>query len=469
MYELALLGKVALLIAPVRCYGLACPHADKGCYAAHIPSASLLQLTAVRHKTNKTFKLQTDEPLLLQLPADTHKTNNTFTTSQTDGPWQLAAALGPLTCKWHVLVLACGLAVLAALVAASYCCQRDCSHETDPVKGIWTRGSICTAAICTLLWSVAGYYHIVHDDADWKGAWYGLVLFFGIDLCEKTVLAVCMHTCYRLLGFPSEEIAAIQGSRASWTTVTASFYMEKYGERCVKFADAINRRIGHVVDGVVKWSFFVPLCIPTQSQRVAAMITYGFFKVLTMLVLIHSDGTLARVLFRASRIRDGCLGRLNLMLVTFVVFGFYPVAGLLIFHSHIAPTHVPFVMGYCWQALIWGDTMAEIIGSFFGRFEFEVCGFGDINRKTVEGVISCYVASFCAVAAYTAVNSSEFPHEHFGQNMIMVNALSALVATIAETAAPRGMDNGFMVLGVALVVIHFYQSEITGSPTYHDP
>ncbi|EOD33316.1 hypothetical protein EMIHUDRAFT_229868 [Emiliania huxleyi CCMP1516] len=259
------------------------------------------------------------------------------------------------------------------------------------VSNIWTCGAIWTVAVCTLLWSFTSAHHIFHNEADWRGAYYGLILFFGIDLCVLVILAICMHSLYRFLGFTPEEIANIHSSREGWTAATASFY-----------------------------------------------------------------GIVAGVLFRASRIRDGRLGRLNLMLVQFVVFGFYPAVGLLIFHSNIMPT--PFFMGYCWQPLIWGDTMAEIIGSFFGRFEFEVYGFGDINRKTVEGVVSCYIASFCACFSYTTVHSSEFPSQKFERNMMMVHGFSALVATIAETFAPRATDNGFMLLGVAVVVIYFYPS-----------
>lgn len=374
----------------------------------------------------------------------------------------------PPISKWRVLESVMGLGIF---VLAWWCGigKQDAKEEVDgnqenaPRQSLWTASSCCTASLCVLLWSFMVAHTVRYDAAgtDWSGIWYGIVLFFGIDLFILTFLAFCAYHIYRLVGFTPESIAAIQGSRHTWTTATTLSFVEEYGERCVKIVDAINRRSGHVLDGIIKWSLFIPLFIPTQGQRMVAMITYGFLKIFVMLLFINSEGTLAAILFRPSRIRDGRLGRINFMLVQFVILGFYPLVTFLILHSRVMPVHAAFVQGYSWQALIWGDMMAEIIGSFFGRFEFEVYGFGDINRKTVEGVIACWVASFCAFATYTAC-SPESLRGNFEENMMLVHALSASVATIAETAAPRATDNGFMVLGVALVVIHFYIPEMSG-------
>jgi dolichol kinase len=43
--------------------------------------------------------------------------------------------------------------------------------------------------------------------------------------------------------------------------------------------------------------------------------------------------------------------------------------------------------------LAWADTLAEVVGSFFGKNEFAVSGFGEVNKKTWEGVIATFVAS----------------------------------------------------------------------------
>jgi dolichol kinase len=52
------------------------------------------------------------------------------------------------------------------------------------------------------------------------------------------------------------------------------------------------------------------------------------------------------------------------------------------------------VFALAMQPLIWGDTFGEVIGSFFGKFEFNVVGIGEINKKTVEGTTSVFLSSY---------------------------------------------------------------------------
>ena len=56
------------------------------------------------------------------------------------------------------------------------------------------------------------------------------------------------------------------------------------------------------------------------------------------------------------------------------------------------------------QPLIWGDTFGEIIGSFYGRIEFNVIGIGEINKKTVEGTVAVFLSSLISLLiAYNAL------------------------------------------------------------------
>jgi dolichol kinase len=48
------------------------------------------------------------------------------------------------------------------------------------------------------------------------------------------------------------------------------------------------------------------------------------------------------------------------------------------------------------QPLLWGDSFGEIIGSFFGKWKFNVYGLGDVNQKTVEGTFAVFLSSFIA-------------------------------------------------------------------------
>lgn len=235
---------------------------------------------------------------------------------------------------------------------------------------------------------------------------------------------------------------------------------ERYGERRLKVCDVINRRSSHIVGSMIVWGVFIPWAPLTQAARVTAVITYTFMKVVSKLSVLWSDSLVASILFRAARFRDGNLGRFNVLIKTFVAAGFLPLVTLLMLHSHVEEIHTAALMGYVFQACIWGDAFAEIIGSFFGRYEFSVKGAGEINRKTIEGVMACFLVSTSVCFLYSTVPNFPGP-SFFIVPMYALHMLVALVATLMETVSYRGTDNGTMVLSSALVVLYCYKPDPT--------
>lgn len=101
--------------------------------------------------------------------------------------------------------------------------------------------------------------------------------------------------------------------------------------------------------------------------------------------------------------------------------------------------------------MTWGDTFAELVGSTIGRLTFPVKGFGEVNRKSVEGVLACFVSSF--VALFVAASDAHFPSESaLKVPILVVHLLSASVATLAETFSIRSTDNATMVLAVVAIL-----------------
>jgi len=166
--------------------------------------------------------------------------------------------------------------------------------------------------------------------------------------------------------------------------------------------------------------------------------------------MIDAGGLLSKIFFRGTRVRDGSVGRINLVVVYFVTLGFFPLVSLLILNSNISEAHASFLMSYCWQGHIWGDPAAEIVGSFFGRVEFSVAGFGEINKKTVEGVVGCWAATLLACACCATLPGFP-PATFFSVSLISLHMMVATAVTIMETACFRALDNGFIVLSATLV------------------
>ena len=99
-----------------------------------------------------------------------------------------------------------------------------------------------------------------------------------------------------------------------------------------------------------------------------------------------------------------------------------------------------------------GDTAGELIGSFFGRLEFRVAGFGEVNKKTVEGTLACWIFSFVPCYCFTLLDAFPDPG-YFRVSIVALCAIVATVATFLEVVSFRGTDNGIMTLGSALMLI----------------
>jgi CDP-diglyceride synthetase len=260
---------------------------------------------------------------------------------------------------------------------------------------------------------------------------------------------------YRAFTFTPEDIRLAQGPRDHWTRATVDYFLEKYGEREIKKVDAINRRFGHVLNNSIQYMFVIPFVVPNQTDRVVALLVHCVLSCTLKTSMVSMGGAVASAVFQGSRIRDGRLGRLNLVVVKYIGIASIPLLLLLFLNSDVLPQHIPYFVVYAFQGKVWGDTMAELIGSFFGRIEFHVRGFGEINRKTVEGCVACWVASFFGcwyISSFTA-----FPSASFSIPVIWLNVLSASGSTFAETVSFRGTDNGTMLLVVGFILLHFYE------------
>ena len=95
------------------------------------------------------------------------------------------------------------------------------------------------------------------------------------------------------------------------------------------------------------------------------------------------------------------------------------------------------------QPLIWGDTFGEVIGSFFGRYEFNVIGIGEINKKTVEGTASVFISSYISLMAVYMLLAPRGV-QMFSQHYAFVFFYTSFICMVVEVGAPRGTDNFFL-------------------------
>ena len=118
------------------------------------------------------------------------------------------------------------------------------------------------------------------------------------------------------------------------------------------------------------------------------------------------------------------------------------------------------IIALAMQPLIWGDTFGELIGSFFGRVEFNVIGIGEINKKTVEGTASVFISSYMSLVAVYWMLAPQGVQMFF-QHYAFVFLYTSFICMIGEVGAPRGTDN-FFLQTVCMAVLLFQFKSITG-------
>jgi len=192
----------------------------------------------------------------------------------------------------------------------------------------------------------------------------------------------------------------------------ANYYSAKYGERQLKVVDALNRRAGHVAlfSARCLWYFALLRNVPTMFRcAIVCELIPCLLKIYYEKMPLDdktSGNILGRIFFAGMRVRDGNLARLNG--ITISAFGYLGMVWtcMLPFLFGLDDLTGRFFFVLSMQGLIWGDAMAELVGSFFGRLQFPVYGMGEINYKTVEGVVACWLANFFAMWLCTVSLSS---------------------------------------------------------------
>ena len=213
------------------------------------------------------------------------------------------------------------------------------------------------------------------------------------------------------------------GRRGRFITLAAAgfyyLYLQVAREQNINFASAFAR--DNLLDGVVtSWIFL------------------GFYRV---------SGLLGAFFYGPqSRVMDGVLARANCLLITTLWTGFkfvmVPIGvqlAALFPKEEFAPLF----------ALIWGsylatDACAEIFGSLFGRQRIRVWGIGDVNRKSVTGIVAGFLAAliFC-VWVVTA--------HGLGTPWLMLSLVLAISNSLLELYSPRGTDDFTMATANALI------------------
>jgi hypothetical protein len=252
-------------------------------------------------------------------------------------------------------------------------------------------------------------------------------------------------------GFTKEERRASFSSRMT-TPYDVQEILGRHSERRIRIVDMIGRR-GRFITLAMAGFYYMYARVAAdpspgfataflQDNLLDAVITSWVF-----LAFYYSNGFLAAAFYGPqSRVMDGVLARANCLLITtlWTAFKFVMVPLGARLAAVFTPGQFAVVFALIWGSYIVTDALAEIGGSIFGRQSIRVWGVGDVNRKSVAGIVSglggCLVFCLWIVAAHG-----------LPAPWILLAVVISLSSTVLELFSPRGTDDFTMATGNALI------------------
>ncbi len=254
-----------------------------------------------------------------------------------------------------------------------------------------------------------------------------------------------------LVGFSKEERRAAFSSRMHQPFDVAAL-TARHSERRIRIVDMIGRR-GRFITLAAAAFFYLYANVardPLPSFASAFLQDNLADAVLTSWIFLgffYANGFLAAAFYGPqSRVMDGVLARANCLLITtlWTLFKFVMVPIGAQLAGVFSPGQFAVVFALIWGAYIVTDALAEIGGSLFGRQRIRVFGIGDVNRKSIAGVLSGFSA--CLTFCLWVVLSNGL-----GGGWIGLAVTIAVAITLLELFSPRGTDDFTMATAGALI------------------
>lgn len=269
----------------------------------------------------------------------------------------------------------------------------------------------------------------------WGFIWYGI----------KTLLLKYV------VGFSKDERRQAFSSRMDSPFDVASL-VARHSERRIRIVDMIGRRGRFITLAMAGFFYMYAQVASSQTPRFATIFLAEnlFDAVVTswvFLTFFYANNFVAAAFYGPqSRVMDGVLARANCLLITtlWTVFKFVMVPIGAQLASVYTPNQFAVVFALIWGSYIVTDALAEIGGSILGRQSIVVWGIGDVNRKSVAGIVSGLGG--CLIFCVWIVLANGLPP--------MWLALAVVIAisnTLLELFSPRGTDDFTMATANALI------------------
>ena len=256
-------------------------------------------------------------------------------------------------------------------------------------------------------------------------------------------------------GFTKEERRQVFSSRMR-EPFDVSAFVARHSERRIRIIDMIGRR-GRFITLQAPAFYYLYTRISTEHSPAFATMFLNdnlFDAVATswiFLAFFYVNGVIAAAFYGSqSRIMDGVLARANCLLITtlWTVFKFVMVPLGAKMSAVFPPGQFGVLFVLIWASYMMADAFSEIGGSLFGKQRIRVLGIGDVNRKSVGGTVSGFVASLALCLGVVL-------SQHLGPSWIVLAIVISVSNTVLELFSPRGTDDFVMATANAVICLSF--------------
>jgi len=259
----------------------------------------------------------------------------------------------------------------------------------------------------------------------------------------------------RLIGFTKEERRDAFSSRMD-RPYDVSALTDRYSARKIRIVDMIGRRGRFITMQAPAFHFLYQQIKGEQNANFATMfLGDSLFDAVAIgwifLLVYRLNGFIGATFYGPqSRVMDGMLARANCLLITTLwgafKFVMVPLGGML---AAIYPKQeFAAVFALIWVSYMAADACSEIFGSLFGRQSIKVWGIGDVNRKSLVGVVAGFLGAL-------ATNLLVVTSQGLGPAWIALAFVIALSSTLVELYSPRATDDFTMATSNALICLAF--------------
>jgi hypothetical protein len=232
--------------------------------------------------------------------------------------------------------------------------------------------------------------------------------------------------------------------------------VQRYPERRIRIADMIGRRGRFLTLAMAVFYYLYRQVASEQSTNFATVffgdnLLDGLVTSWIFLAFYRVNGLLGAFFYGPqARIMDGVLARANSLLIstlwTAFKFVMVPIGAQLAVvypREEFAP-----VFALIWGAYLAADGSAEIFGSLFGKQQIRVWGVGDVNRKSIAGIVAAFAASLLLCVVIVRAHG-------LGGPWLVLSVVLATSNTLLELYSPRGTDDFTMATTNALICLAF--------------